>query len=72
MVEWIEKNTRVLLQQQLLQLCARDITEESLLTMKGLIDTFLYKKEQKYADEMIEEFGCTRYDFDEWLHDPGK
>jgi hypothetical protein len=72
MRERTEKPAKLLLQEQLLQLCTREITEEGLLTMKSLIDNFLYKRDQKYTDELAEEFGSVRYDFDEWLHDPGK
>ncbi|HVX49668.1 MAG TPA: hypothetical protein VHB48_05895 [Chitinophagaceae bacterium] len=60
------------LREQLQRLCSRVITEEDLLTIKNLIDNFLHKKDYRNEDEMPEEFGCTRYDFDEWLHDPGK
>ncbi|HWB24464.1 MAG TPA: hypothetical protein VG738_03245 [Chitinophagaceae bacterium] len=65
--------TRVLLlREQLLQICSKVITEDDLLTMKSLIEGFLHKKEYRSDDDMPEEFGSTRYDFDEWLHDPGK
>ena len=72
MGELTEKPAKLVLQQQLLQLCKKNMTEEDLLTMKSLIDNFLYKSQQRYADDLVEEFGSTRYDFDEWLHDPGK
>lgn len=62
----------LLLREQLLQMCSKVITEDDLLTMKSLIENFLHKKEYRYEDDIPEEFGSTRYDFDEWLHDPGK
>jgi len=61
-----------LLQQQLLQVCHRPLIEEDLLTMKSLIDNFLFNDRLRYIDEFIEEFGSTKDDFDEWMHDPGK
>lgn len=60
------------LQQELRRLCGCNVTEEDLLTLRGLIDTFLYNRPQKHLTEPIEEFGSTRDDFDEWGHDPGK
>lgn len=61
-----------LLRHELLRLGSTDITEDDLLAIKGLIDSLLYKGHARYEDEMAEEFGCTRDDFDEWMHDPGK
>ena len=60
------------LQQELLRFCSRNITEDDLLSIRGLIDHFLFSRSPKFAPELIEEFGSTRDDFDEWRHDPGK
>jgi hypothetical protein len=61
-----------LLQNELLRLGTSNITEDDLVVIKGLIDGFLYNGRLKYEDEVVEEFGSTRDDFDEWVHDPGK
>ena len=45
---------------------------EDLLTIKSLVDNYLYNDRQPYRDEVMEEFGSTKDDFDEWLYDPGK
>lgn len=61
-----------LLQQQLIRVCNKPMIEEDLLTIKSLVDNFLFNDRQRYADEFMEEFGSTKDDFDEWMHDPGK
>lgn len=61
-----------ILQQQLLHVCNKPMIEEDLLTIKSLVDNFLFNDRQRYTDEFMEEFGSTKDDFDEWLPDPGK
>ena len=60
------------LQQQLLQLCSRQMIEEDVATIKSIIDNYIHYGRRKYEDEVLEEFGSTKDDFDEWMHDPGK
>jgi len=62
------------LQHELQRLDGCNITQDDLLTIKTLLDSVLYNGQLKQDDEMemAEEFGCTRDDFDEWVHDPGK
>lgn len=60
------------LQQRLLQLCSRQMIAEDVATIKALIDNYIHYGSRKYEDEVFEEFGSTKDDFDEWRHDPGK
>lgn len=61
-----------LLQAQLQRLCNRNMIDEDVLTIKTLVDNYIHQGGRKYEDEVLEEFGSTKYDFDEWRHDPGK
>lgn len=61
------------LRSQIQQLCSHPITEEDLLTIRSLADTYFAGSGQKfYTDEALEEFGAPKDDFDDWRHDPGK
>jgi len=73
MYNMMETPTRLkMLQQQLLQLCSRQMIEEDVATIKSIIDNYIHYGRRKYEDEVLEEFGSTKDDFDEWMHDPGK
>lgn len=74
MSELLTKNTKLqALRGQLARICNHPITEEDLLTMRSLIDTYFAGNRQKYYNEEVpEEFGAPKDDFDEWMHDPGK
>lgn len=61
------------LRSQIQQLCSHPITEEDLLTIRSLVDTYFAGNRQKfYNDEIPEEFGAPKDDFDDWRHDPEK
>ena len=58
---------------QLAQICNNAITEDDLQTMRSLIDSYFASSRQKhYFDEVLEEFGAPKDDFDDWRHDPEK
>lgn len=57
---------------QIQQLCSHPITEDDLLTIRSLVDTYFAGSRQKFYSDEIPEFGAPKDDFDDWRHDPGK
>ena len=73
MNEVMEPSTKFTpLQQELLKLYSRDISEEDLLAIKDLIGKYYWDKLQKKVDEAVEKLGYTQEDFDAWLNDPNQ
>ncbi len=73
MNEVMEPSTKFTpLQQELLKLYSRDISEEDLLAIKDLIGKYYLDKLQKKVDGAVEKHGYTQEDFDAWLNDPNQ
>lgn len=60
------------LQQELLTLFGREVSEEDLIAIKDMIGKYFLEKLQHAVDTGVEEKGYTQQDFDEWLHDSGQ
>lgn len=60
------------LQQELLKLYARNISEEDLIAIKDLIEKYFLNKLQENVDEAVDKEGYTQKDFEEWLNDPNQ
>ena len=57
------------LQQELLKLYSRKVSEEDLIAIKDMIGKYFLDKLQKEVDQAVERKGYTQDDFDEWLED---
>lgn len=60
------------LQQEMLKLFGREVSEEDLLAIKDMIGKYFLEKLQHKADTRVKENGYTQQDFDSWLNDPGQ
>lgn len=60
------------LQQELLNLYSRNVSEEDLLAIKDMIGKYFLDKLQDKVDMAVKEKGYTQNDFDNWLNDPGQ
>lgn len=60
------------LQQELLKLFGREVSEEDLIAIKDMIGKYFLEKLQRKADAGVKEKGFRQQDFDSWLNDPGQ
>jgi hypothetical protein len=60
------------LQQEMLKLFGREVSEDDLLAIKDMIGKYFLEKLQHKADTGVKEKGYTQQDFDSWLNDPGQ
>ncbi|HEY9340557.1 MAG TPA: hypothetical protein VIQ23_03185 [Hanamia sp.] len=60
------------LQQELLKLFGREVSEEDLIAIKDMIGKYFLEKLQHKVDAGVKEKGYTQQDFDSWLNDPGQ
>lgn len=58
------------LQQELLKLYSREVSEKDLIAIKDLIGKYFLNKLQDKVDKAVDRLGYTQEDFDSWLNDP--
>lgn len=60
------------LQQELLSLYAKKISDNDLAAINKLINDYFMDKLQRKISEAAEKLGYTQEDFDAWLNDPNQ
>ena len=60
------------LQQELLKLFGREVSEEDLIAIKDMIGKYFLDKLQYKVDLSVKAKGYGQQDFDTWLNDPGQ
>ncbi len=60
------------LQQELLKLFGRDVSEEDLIAIRDMIGKYFLDKLQQKVDDGVKEKGYSQQDFDSWLNDSGQ
>jgi hypothetical protein len=58
------------LQQELLKVCSRNVSEKELIEIKDLLANYFAEKAIKGASKMWDEKGLTNEDMDNWLNEP--
>lgn len=60
------------LQQELLKLFGREVSDEDLIVIKDMIGKYFLEKLQNKVDAGVKEKGYSQQDFDSWLNDSGQ
>ena len=60
------------LQQVLLKLFGREVSDEDLIVIKDMIGKYFLEKLQNKVDAGVKENGYSQQDFDSWLNDSGQ
>lgn len=60
------------LQQELLKLFGREVSEEDLKAIKDMIGKYFLDKLQHRVDVSVTEKGYSQQDFDNWLNESGQ
>jgi hypothetical protein len=60
------------LQQELLKLFGREVSDEDLIVIRDLIRKYFLEKLQNKVDAGVKENGYSQQDFDSWLNDSGQ
>ena len=60
------------LQQELLKLFGREVSDEDLIVIKDMIGKYFLEKLQNKVDAGVKEKDYSEQDFDSWLNDSGQ